>query len=162
VDERAGDRAPGSPGADRDDVPDHDRRAAVARARRGAAVGGGALPPVPAVRAPVGARRRPHGHRHDLGPARRARRPGRRRARGTRALMAATRTDVLADAAGAQRYLDAAVTLSTSLTSVTARSASQVLARAIPGFRLRGIDQRLSVWDLFVVWHWAAMQLTTP
>src|SRR5690606_10124093 len=41
-------------------------------------------------------------------------------------------------------------------------SASQVLARAIPGFRLRGIDQRLSVWDLFVVWHWAAMQLTTP
>ena len=44
---------------------------------------------------------------------------------------------------------------------MTARSASQVLARAIPGFRLRGIEQRLSIWDLFVLWHWATMQLRT-
>jgi tyrosinase len=74
----------------------------------------------------------------------------------------ATRRHILTDATAAQRYLAAAVQLSNELTSVTARSASQVLARAIPGFRLRGIEQRLSVWDLFVLWHWASMQLTTP
>jgi tyrosinase len=75
--------------------------------------------------------------------------------------MAATRTHILADAPAASRYLDAAVALSNELTTVTARSASQVLARSIPGFRLKGTDQRLSVWDLFVLWHWATMQLAT-
>ncbi|CUU56644.1 tyrosinase [Parafrankia irregularis] len=75
--------------------------------------------------------------------------------------MTAVRTHILDDLTAAQRYLDAAVGLSTELTSVTARSVSQVLARVIPGFRMRGIEQRLSVWDLFVVWHWASMQLTT-
>jgi tyrosinase len=73
----------------------------------------------------------------------------------------AVRASILADLVGAQRYLSAAVSLSTEITSVTARSASQVLARAIPGFRMRGIDQPLSVWDLFVIWHWATMQLST-
>jgi tyrosinase len=73
----------------------------------------------------------------------------------------AVRTHILADSTAAQRYLAAAVGVSSELTSVTARSAGQVLARVIPGFRLRGIEQRLSVWDLFVIWHWAAMQLVT-
>jgi tyrosinase len=76
--------------------------------------------------------------------------------------MAAVRSHILADDTAAKSYLQAAVDLSNELTGVTARSASQVLARAIPGFRLRGLDQRLSVWDLFVLWHWASMQLTTP
>ena len=75
--------------------------------------------------------------------------------------MTAVRAHILADSTAARRYLDAAVALSAELTSVTARSAGQVLARVIPGFRLRGIEQRLSVWDLFVIWHWAAMQLVT-
>jgi tyrosinase len=75
--------------------------------------------------------------------------------------MSAARTDILADATGAKRFLDAAVGLSTELTTVTTQSASQVLARTIPGFRMRGINQRLAVWDLFVIWHWAAMQLST-
>ena len=75
--------------------------------------------------------------------------------------MTAVRTHILVDSTAAQRYLDAAVDLSTGLTSVTSRSASQVLARVIPGFRMRGIEQRLSVWDLFVIWHWASMQLST-
>src|SRR5215218_3499411 len=75
--------------------------------------------------------------------------------------MSAVRTDILADATGAKRFLDAAVGLSTELTTVTTQSASQVLARTIPGFRMRGINQRLAVWDLFVIWHWAAMQLST-
>jgi tyrosinase len=75
--------------------------------------------------------------------------------------MTAVRAHILADDTAAKRYLDAAVGLSNELTSVTARSAAQVLAGAIPGFRMRGVDQRLSVWDLFVIWHWAAMQLTT-
>jgi tyrosinase len=73
----------------------------------------------------------------------------------------ATRTDILADDTAAKTYLSAAAALSNELTSVTARSASQVLARAIPGFRFRGIDQRFSTWDLFVIWHWATMQMTT-
>jgi tyrosinase len=75
--------------------------------------------------------------------------------------MTAVRTHVLTDATAATRFLDAAVGLSTELTSVTAQSAGQVLAGAIPGFRMRGINQRLSVWDLFVIWHWTAMQLST-
>lgn len=75
--------------------------------------------------------------------------------------MTAARTSVVADRAAALRFLGAAVALSQELTSVTARSASRTLAGAIPGVRIRGIDQPLSVWDLFVVWHWAAMQLTT-
>jgi len=74
----------------------------------------------------------------------------------------AVRTHILGDSTAAQRYLDAAVGLSTELTSVTACSASRVLAQVIPGFRMRGIDQRMSVWDLFVIWHWASMQLSTP
>ncbi len=76
--------------------------------------------------------------------------------------MTAVRADVLRDATAARRYLDAAVALSTELTQVTARSAGRVVARVLPGFRLRGLEQRLSVWDLFVLWHWAAMQLSTP
>lgn len=75
--------------------------------------------------------------------------------------MTAVRTHILADPTAAHRYLDAAVGLSTELTSVTARSAGQVIARVIPGFRMRGIEQTLSVWDLFVVWHWTSMQLAT-
>jgi tyrosinase len=75
--------------------------------------------------------------------------------------MTAVRTHVLADATAAARFLGAAVALSTELTTVTAQSASQVLARTIPGFRMRGINQPLSVWDLFVIWHWTSMQLTT-
>jgi len=75
--------------------------------------------------------------------------------------MTAVRVNILADAQAAGRYLAASVGLSTQLTEVTARSASQVLARVLPGFRLRGLDQRLSVWDLFVLWHWTSMQLTT-
>ena len=59
------------------------------------------------------------------------------------------RTDILADSAAAStaapRYLDAAVGLSTELTSVTAHSASDVLAQVIPGFRMRGVEQNLSV-----------------
>jgi tyrosinase len=75
--------------------------------------------------------------------------------------MAVVRRNILADDTAAKSYLEAAADLSNELTAVTARSASDVLARAIPGFRLRGLDQRLSVWDLFVLWHWATMQLTT-
>ena len=61
-----------------------------------------------------------------------------------------------ADAQAGARYLAAAVGLSTQLTGVTARSAGQVVARVLPGFRLRGLDQQLSVWDLFVLWHWTS------
>ncbi|WP_018504187.1 tyrosinase family protein [Parafrankia discariae] len=75
--------------------------------------------------------------------------------------MTAVRTNILQDPNAARRYLAAAADLSSELTSVTARSAGQVLARVIPGFRMRGIEQPLSVWDLFVIWHWAAMQLGT-
>jgi tyrosinase len=75
--------------------------------------------------------------------------------------MSAVRTDFLTDGTSAKRFLDAAVDLSTELTTVTAQAVTQVLGRAIPGFRMRGINQRLSVWDLFVVWHWASMQLST-
>lgn len=75
--------------------------------------------------------------------------------------MTATRKGMITDATATKRYLDAAVALSGTLTSVTTRSASQVLGRTLPGFRIRGIDQRLSVWDLFVIWHWTAMQLGT-
>jgi tyrosinase len=76
--------------------------------------------------------------------------------------MTAVRVNILADAQPATRYLDAAVALSAELTQVTARSAGQVVAQVLPGFRLRGLQQQLSVWDLFVIWHWTAMQLTTP
>ena len=75
--------------------------------------------------------------------------------------MTAVRRHVLGDAVSAERYLAAAVSLGQELTSVTAASAGRTLARLIPGFRFRGIEQRLSVWDLFVIWHWATMQLPT-
>jgi tyrosinase len=73
----------------------------------------------------------------------------------------AVRTHILADPTAARRYLDAAAGLSTQLTSVTARSAGQVLARVNHGFRKHGIALLLSVWDLIVIWHWASMQLVT-
>jgi tyrosinase len=75
--------------------------------------------------------------------------------------MTATRVDLLADETAARAYLRAAVQLSGELTDVRSREVTRVLAGTIPGFRLRGLDQRLSVWDLFVIWHWATMQLAS-
>jgi hypothetical protein len=61
--------------------------------------------------------------------------------------MSAVRTDFLTDGTSAKRFLDAAVDLSTELTTVTAQAVTQVLARAIPGFRMRGINQSSSSSD---------------
>lgn len=69
-----------------------------------------------------------------------------------------TRTNILFDAAARSAFLDACAGLSTELSNVTASQAYGVVRNAVPSFRMRGIDQRLSFYDLFVIWHAASME----
>ncbi|MEO0455290.1 MAG: tyrosinase family protein [Cyanobacteria bacterium P01_A01_bin.114] len=69
--------------------------------------------------------------------------------------MAAIRRNVLTVM---DRFLDACVALDEADSGVTAAQARQVLATVVPTLQIQG-DGNLSYWDLFVLWHSAAMAL---
>lgn len=56
------------------------------------------------------------------------------------------------------RYLEACVALDEADSGVSVDRARRVLARVVPSLRLQGTGN-LSYWDLFVLWHVAAMEL---
>ena len=76
--------------------------------------------------------------------------------------MASVRQNILFNPRARDAYLTAIEALDTQLSPVTASEAYQVIRQVLPGFQMRGIDQQLSYYDLFVLWHAAAMsfQLT--
>ncbi|RKE10445.1 common central domain of tyrosinase [Catellatospora citrea] len=51
------------------------------------------------------------------------------------------------------------VALNAEQSGYTTAQLNQLLSPSIPGFRLYGVDQQLTTWDLFVLWHFVAMQM---
>jgi tyrosinase len=76
--------------------------------------------------------------------------------------MAVTRRNVLESEDARDRFLEGVVALGQANTQITALDVYEQLRDVVPGFAMFGQNQELSVWDLFVVWHYAAMQITTP
>jgi tyrosinase len=76
--------------------------------------------------------------------------------------MAVTRRNILTSEDARDRYLAAVVELNRANTGITAGVLYQRLRSVVPLLRMSGLDQELSVWDLFVIWHYLAMQIVTP
>lgn len=75
--------------------------------------------------------------------------------------MAVTRHNIIDSADARERFLNGVVLLNQEMTGLTTAEINSVLSPQIPGFRIFGLDQELSVWDLFVLWHFVAMRLST-
>ncbi len=70
-----------------------------------------------------------------------------------------TRVDVRSDGG---RFAAACAELSQTASGLTAAEVDRLLSPQVPGWRLRGDGSvELSWWDLFVLWHYVTMQLTT-
>ncbi len=69
-----------------------------------------------------------------------------------------TRSNILFNPAARDAFLDACRALDTQLSPVTASQAYGAIRAAVPNFRMRGTDQQLSYYDLFVIWHAASME----
>lgn len=76
--------------------------------------------------------------------------------------MTVTRRNILESEDARDRYLAAVVELNRADTGITAGDVYQQLRPAVPLLRMSGLNQELSVWDLFVIWHYLAMQIVTP
>lgn len=76
--------------------------------------------------------------------------------------MTVTRRNILTSDDARDRYLAAVVELNRADTGITAGDLYQQLRPAVPLLRMSGLNQELSVWDLFVIWHYVAMQIVTP
>ncbi|MGH3920541.1 MAG: tyrosinase family protein [Pseudonocardiaceae bacterium] len=76
--------------------------------------------------------------------------------------MTVTRRNILTSEDARDRYLAAVVELNRADTGITAGALYQQLRPAVPLLRMSGLNQELSVWDLFVIWHYLAMQIVTP
>jgi tyrosinase len=76
--------------------------------------------------------------------------------------MAVIRRNILESDDARDRYLNAVVELNRPNTGITVGDLYQQLRRQVPLLRMAGLNQQLSVWDLFVIWHYLAMQIVTP
>jgi len=75
--------------------------------------------------------------------------------------MTVVRRDILASQDARDRYLDAVIRLNRPDTGITVGDLYQQLRPQVPQLRMAGLNQQLSMWDLFVIWHYLAMQITT-
>lgn len=82
--------------------------------------------------------------------------------------MTVTRRNILTSATAREAYLEAVAKLGSDMVA-TASQVNAWLAQQLeplfpgqPPFRLHGLDQELSRWDIFVVWHYVAMNTATP
>lgn len=75
--------------------------------------------------------------------------------------MTVTRRNIVDSTDSRDRFLSGAVALNEEMSGITTSELNTILGRQIQGFRIFGIDQELSVWDLFVLWHFVAMRLAT-
>lgn len=73
--------------------------------------------------------------------------------------MTVTRRDILSSVEARDRFLTAVVELNRPTTGMTASDLLRFLRPRLPWFLIQGEDQELSIWDLFVVWHYVAMQM---
>lgn len=76
--------------------------------------------------------------------------------------MTVTRRNILESDDARDRYLAAVVELNRANTGITVRRLYDQLRQLVPLLRMNGADQELSVWDVFVIWHYLAMQVVTP
>lgn len=76
--------------------------------------------------------------------------------------MRVTRRSILDSEDARDRYLAGVVELSRPDPQVTALDVYEQLREFMPWFRMFGQNQQLSMWDLFIIWHYVAMQLVTP
>jgi tyrosinase len=76
--------------------------------------------------------------------------------------MTVIRRNILTSADARDRYLAAVVELNRANSGITAGALYQQLRPVVPLLRMSGLNQELSVWDLFVIWHYVAMQIVTP
>lgn len=76
--------------------------------------------------------------------------------------MTVTRRNILESEDARDRYLAAVVELNRANTGITAGDLYQQLRSMVPLLRMFGLNQELSMWDLFVIWHYLAMQIVTP
>lgn len=70
-----------------------------------------------------------------------------------------TRRNILFNQAARDNYLDACVALSEAGSGYQASDVYPILRNINPQIVMQGVDQELSYWDLFVLWHWTAMGL---
>jgi tyrosinase len=76
--------------------------------------------------------------------------------------MTVIRRNILESDDARDRYLAAVVELNQANTGITVGSIYEQLQELVPLLRIYGTDQELSVWDVFVIWHYLAMQIVTP
>jgi tyrosinase len=76
--------------------------------------------------------------------------------------MTVTRRNILESADARDRYLEGVIALNQADTGITVADLYQQLRQLVPHLRMAGLNQELSVWDLFVIWHYLAMQMVTP
>lgn len=73
-----------------------------------------------------------------------------------------TRQDVLAAGGDGEAFVQGCVQLADTATGITARQVNDALGPQVPNWRMRGDGAiELSWWDLFVLWHYVAMELPT-
>lgn len=75
--------------------------------------------------------------------------------------MTVTRRNILESADARDRFLEGVVLLDQEMSGLTTADINAILTPQIPGFRISGLNQELSVWDLFVLWHFVAMSLSS-
>ncbi|MEV4414344.1 tyrosinase family protein [Catellatospora sp. NPDC049609] len=77
--------------------------------------------------------------------------------------MTAVRANIQTSDTARARFVEGVVALNAEPSGYTTSQLNQLLSPSVPGFRLYGVDQPLTTWDLFVLWHFLAMQMpSTP
>jgi tyrosinase len=74
--------------------------------------------------------------------------------------MTAIRRNILESDDARDRYLAGVAALAQEPAGITAAEAMLAIRRRIPSFEMFGIDQPLTMWDLFVLWHVVAMTVS--
>lgn len=68
-----------------------------------------------------------------------------------------TRRNILSSPTDRDNFLDACVLLDEAGSGIMASRAYQIVRNINPRLRMQGVEQELSYYDLFVLWHWTAM-----
>ena len=76
--------------------------------------------------------------------------------------MAGIRKNIMASTTARDKYVQALVALDQPRVDVTVQLLYDFPQRNFPQIRMRGINQNLSIYDLFVFWHVLAMMVETP
>ena len=75
--------------------------------------------------------------------------------------MTVTRRNIIDSAESGDRFVEGVVLLDQEMSGLTTAELNNILSPQVPGFRILGINQEVSVWDLFVLWHFLAMRMSS-